>query len=218
MKALSFLAVSWLVTVNLGTIWAQEESAPELSAPLPQGKMEERKPPSVEKMREEREAAAKRILEINKILDPVENRLALKLFGFDETEYRALRAQAENPQVGADFFAKFRRVYTASLDGAALFFDEAYASMSKGQFWFGREEELVQKDAALFAEIQAAIVDEIRRLPEGEELIKLMAERSELRRSVEVSGPMFEYLSERRNWWKAYPAYLQTIREQTSTP
>jgi len=167
-------------------------------------------------MKMDRAKMLKRIGEIDAKVNPVKERLVGELFGLLPEEYYALQFEAENPDSGSRYFPKVRKVYTSSLEGAAMYFDEAYEALRQNELWHGKEEALIQKDVALFALMEGEVAVAIAKLPNGEELTKMIAERADLMSRLNQSAPLYEYLTERRGWWRAYPNYMDNLKQESA--
>lgn len=167
----------------------------------------------LKKLNEENAKNEKRILEIEGILFPYEDRLAQELFFLSPGEFTFLRKQTEAAQVANQFFQAQSRLDRSTWDGVSLFFDLAYDALQAGYLWVGRENELVAQDAQLFNDLQTKVQEEMARRPEGAEMLKLARERQELLTKMKSSGPLLKYLTERRQWWKSYPDYEATVLE-----
>lgn len=218
------MAAGCLLGALMVPLQARAQETKEISAPLPsapsQPKEKEGSAPAKPKlkdinigeMKKDREKMLKRIAEIDAKVNPVKERLVGELFGLVPEEYYALQLQAESPDSGSRYFPKLRRIYTSSLEGAAMYFDESYEALRQNEFWHGREEALIQKDVALFGMMEAEVAVAIAKLPNGGELTKMISERAELMGKLNQSAPLYEYLTERRGWWRAYPNYMENLQ------
>jgi hypothetical protein len=93
----------------------------------------------------------------------------------------------------------------------SFFFDTAYDALRAGYLWVGREQELINADIELFNDIRAKVREEMRKRPDGQEMLKLAAERDQLLGKSRASEPLLKYFNERRLWWKSYQDYEATI-------
>jgi len=212
----------WVCSLAFSVLHGQDPGV--ISAPLPTPTTVVEPAPGKPKlkdinlaeMKKEREKTLKRIGEIDAKVNPVKERLVGELFGLIPEEYYALQNQAENPDSGSRYFPRMRKIYFASLEGAAIYFDEAFEALRQNEFWHGREEALIQKDVALFGMMEGEVSVAIAKLPNGADLTKMIAERAELMGKLNQSAPLYEYLTERRGWWRAYPNYLQTLEQESA--
>jgi len=121
-----------------------------------------------------------------------------------------LRMQAESKST--DFFNRQRRLDRTNIEGVVAYFDEAYSSISSGQFWFGREESLVPEDSALFEKMKQDVLAAVAKRPEGSKILDMLTERDTLKSKLNENLPLYKYLSERREWWRFYPEYMTQVK------
>lgn len=206
----------WAATVSL---LQGQEAVPAPAAPeQPAAPAEEKVPTAANadqlmRMMAEKDAKARqRIREIEGIVFPVEDALAVELFFFAPGEYTFLRLQSEIQRTAGRFFDAQSRIDQDSFDGVAEFFDLAYDQMKTGKLWVGREQNLITEDAALFNELRAKVQEAIRKRPDGQKLLDLLAERDRLIQERAQSGPVLKYFTERRMWWRSYPEYQEAVK------
>jgi hypothetical protein len=154
-----------------------------------------------------------RIKEIEAILFPYEDKIAVELFFFTPGEYGFLRRQTEGARSATQFFEAQSRIDRSSWDGVSFFFDLAYDSLRAGYLWVGREQALITEDTKLYNDIRSKVQEEMRKRPDGEAILKLSAERDALLSKAKTSEPLLKYFNERRQWWKSYPDYESTLTE-----
>lgn len=167
----------------------------------------------LENVKKERETIQIRIKEIEKRINPILTTIAKNLYDLEPLEYRMLKLQAEKPDLAAQFFKKQNAYYENSLEGAAAYFDGAYEALRKDQLWFGREESLIKEDTAVFDKIQERILKELGKRDDAQELLDLIEERKGLIKKATSYGPVYDYLIERRGWWKQHPDYIKLFTE-----
>lgn len=154
-----------------------------------------------------------RIKEIEGILFPYEDKLAVEIFFMAPGEYNFLRHQAEAARIAGRFFQAQQQIDRSSWDGVSIFFDTAYDSMRSGYLWVGREQSLINEDVQLFNDLRNKVQEEMRNRPDGATMLKLAQERDQLLGKARASAPLLKYFSERRQWWKNYPDYEATIKQ-----
>jgi|GEM_PF-6543381 len=159
----------------------------------------------------EQAAIQARITEIDAKLDPILEKIALGKFYLQPAEFQFLRKQKESPEAAKDFFKKRDRVFEESLEDIADYLDQAYSQIRNGNLMFGKESTLVQKDAQLYNFMEKKIHEEIAVRDDGKELLDLIEERKTLKNKRTELGPVADYLTERREWWKNHPGYLKHI-------
>jgi hypothetical protein len=169
----------------------------------------------VTKIKKENEQAVLRIAEIEKFIYPLQEQTAQKIFGLQSGEYTFLRMQAQTPQSATQFFDKLKNTDRSSFGGIVSYFDEAYDALQKGDYWVGREGSLVSDDSALFAELEEKVLEEIRKRPDGDKVIGMIAERDLLLKKLKTSKPLYSYFNDRRLWWKSYPEYEAIVKEES---
>jgi hypothetical protein len=170
----------------------------------------------VAKIKKENDEAIKRITEIENAVFPVQEETAQKLFGLQKGVFTFLRMQSQTPQSAAQFFEKQKNIDRDTFEGVASYFDETFQALQAGEYWVGREGSLVNDDAALFTELQGKVMDEIRKRPDGEKIVQMLAERDMLMNKLKTSKPLYKYFSERRMWWKSYPEYETVVKEDVA--
>jgi len=166
-------------------------------------------------MREEETRAKARIREIESIVFPIQDEIAQKQFFFGQGEFAFLRMQTESGKTSAKFFEAQARIDQDSWAGVADAFDIAYEALREGKLWVGREQSLIAEDAALFADLNAKVMAAIQSRPDGAKIMAMIEERDRLMNQSKSSAPMLKYLSERRQWWKGYPEYMQAVQQKT---
>lgn len=165
----------------------------------------------VKQMNEEARKDKARIKEIEALLFPYEDKIAQELFFMTAGEYTFLRRQADGSRTAAQYFQAQQQIDRSSWDGVSFFFDTAYDAVRAGYLWVGREQGLVNEDVQLFNDIRTKVQEEMRKRPDGQEMLKLAAERDQLVGKSRASAPLLKYFNERRQWWKSYPDYEATI-------
>jgi hypothetical protein len=165
----------------------------------------------VKQMNEEAAKDEARIKEIEALLFPYEDKIAQELFFMTAGEYTFLRRQANSSRTAAQYFQAQQQIDRSSWDGVSFFFDTAYDAVRAGYLWVGREQGLVNEDVQLFNDIRTKVQEEMRKRPDGQEMLKLAAERDQLVGKSRASAPLLKYFNERRQWWKSYPDYEATI-------
>ncbi len=178
----------------------------------------------VKRVKKENDDAAKRISEIDKIVNPIMEETAVKLYGIKPEEFRFLRMQAQS-QAPSAYFTKQRRADAGSIEGIVDYFDEAYQALQAQEFWFGREESLVPQDAQLYESMKADVLGSIATRSDGAKILDMLNERAQLEAKLNSNLPLYTYLSQRREWWKYYPDYKRAVEgdskvktEQMSPP
>jgi hypothetical protein len=165
----------------------------------------------IKRMNEEAAKDKARIKEIEALLFPYEDKIAQELFFMAPGEYTFLRRQADQARTAAQYFQAQQQIDRSSWDGVSFFFDTAYDALRAGYLWVGREQELINADIELFNDIRAKVQEEMRKRPNGQEMLKLAAERDQLLGKSRASEPLLKYFNERRLWWKSYQDYEATI-------
>ncbi|MDD5261659.1 MAG: hypothetical protein PHD76_07385 [Methylacidiphilales bacterium] len=168
----------------------------------------------VKRVKKENDDAAKRISEIDKIVNPIMEETAVKLYGIKPEEFRFLRMQSQS-QAPSTFFSKQRRLDTSSIDGIVQYFDDAYQALQAQEFWFGREETLVPQDAQLYETMKADVLGSIASRPDGSKILDMLNERAQLEAKLNSNLPLYTYLSQRREWWKYYPDYKKAVESDS---
>ena len=49
--------------------------------------------------------------------------------------------------------------------------------------------------------------------PDGPKILDMLNERERLMAKLKSNLPLYEYLSERREWWRIYPDYKKTVED-----
>ncbi|MEM1157158.1 MAG: hypothetical protein AAF649_04315 [Verrucomicrobiota bacterium] len=154
----------------------------------------------------------KRIQEIDSIVNQAYARKAAEIYGIETSEYDFLRRQSEvNSQPLVQFFRSDRRTQLNAIEEAHQYFTYAYDAINKNEYWYGREETLLSKDKALFQTMKSKIATELALTTEGTQILDLETEKNRLLELLETQKPLFEYLIERRKWWKVYPDYEELV-------
>lgn len=220
------IALTWMVFLAVGLAVLRGQEAPlegevggdaeAMSEEVP-GPFQVRANNARELLKQLNEQARKdqeRIREIEGILFPYEDKVAVEVFFFAPGEYTFLRKQSEGARTATQFFQAQTQIDRSSWDGVSLFFDMAYDAMRAGYLWVGREQGLINEDVQLFNELRTKVQEEIRKRPEGAEMMKLAQEREQLLAKAKTSAPLLKYFNERRQWWKGYPDYEAVITGQ----
>lgn len=182
------------------------ESDETIPLPIENGKVNVSK---LEEMRYTRKnEILKRIREIHAVVEKAFADQAPKLFGISKEEYIFLSRQA---QVQSETLSKFFEVGRSrglnTIEEASLYFDNAFQALQAGEYWFGREESLVEKDRSLHSSMDQAIAVELAKTEEGMKILDLRKEKQQLLSELKDQQPIYEYLLERRRWWRYYPDY-----------
>ena len=213
MKTPLVYCVAVLTTVHVGQGYAQTAAPTAPAAAAEQTKAAPVRPEDLtRRVRKENEDAVKRMEAIDKIIEPVMTEEAVKLYGIKPEEFKFLRMQSESQQTSS-FLNKQRRMDAGTVEGLVQYFDEAYRALKGGEFWYGREESLVPKDAELYATMKGEVMAAIAKRPDGAKILELIHEREALTSKMKSSMPLFNYLSERREWWKFYPDYKKAVED-----
>jgi|GEM_PF-877702 len=172
----------------------------------------------LEKLNAEAKRDAERIKEIESILFPYEDKVAMELFFMASGEYAFLRRQSESARTAGRFFQAQQQIDRSSWDGVSIFFDTAYDAMRSGYLWVGREQGLINEDVQLFNDLRTKVQEEMAKRPDGQAMLKLAQERDALLGKSRASAPLLKYFNERRQWWKGYPDYEATVKESVGLP
>ncbi len=214
------------LTLIFGAVTVLPLTAQDLVAPLPAGDQEPVNPLeelpiengkiNVKKLTDSMDTEATKVLarinEIDAIVNKAYAKKAVEVYGLEEEEYDFLRRQSEvdnKPLI--DFFRAERRSDLNAIEEAHQYFTYAYDAISKNEFWYGREETLLAKDKALFQTMKQKVATELAGTEEGMKILDLEAEKKRLLSLMESQKPLFEYLVERRKWWKIYPDYENLV-------
>jgi hypothetical protein len=180
--------------------------------PIENGKINVNK--LIKTMDMESQKVLQRIQEIDAIVNVAFAEKAVELYGLSTEEYNFLRRQAEAPAKPlSQFFRAERSTGLNPIEEAERYFTNAHKAISSGEYWFGREETLVSKDKALLDVMKQKVAVELAKTEEGMKIIELQEEKSRLLSLLTSQKPLFEYLIERRNWWKYYPEYENLVKQ-----
>ncbi|MDR1191686.1 MAG: hypothetical protein LBK60_08520 [Verrucomicrobiales bacterium] len=168
----------------------------------------------VKKVQEQNAQATKRILEIDAYVNPILGETANRLFGVHSNEYLFLMKQSLARRAPA-VFGKQRGADNQTPDGILEYFDKAYAAIQRKEFWFGREESLVPLDNQLYQMMKTDVLAAIAKRSDGEKITAMLTERETLLSRLNTNLPLFNYLQERREWWKTYPDYMKTVEQES---
>jgi len=139
---------------------------------------------------------------------------ASTLFGISEEEYLFLHQQSNVDSAPlTQFFKSGRRSSLNPIEEANRYFENAYQAITSGEYWFGREESLLVKDRQLYEQINQAVAAKLAKTEEGMKILDLRKERQALLSSLEEQAPLYEYLVERRQWWRYYPDYRDLLQD-----
>lgn len=166
----------------------------------------------VKEAQKEQASIQARVAEIDEKLDPILESIAKEKFFLEPAEFQFLRKQKESPKAAADFFKKQERVFEESIQDIDDYLDIAYDQIRRGNLMFGKESELIKQDAKLFSFMESKIHEEIAVREDGKELMDLIEERERLRKKRVELGPVADYLTERREWWKNHPDYFEHVQ------
>jgi len=205
LRGYSFFVLAGCVLVSAQLCPAQSMSEPP-PLPIENGKI------NVAKLQKARDARTQEIIERIREIDAVVSKAfaeqAPKLFGITPEEFDFLRRQAEvESSALTDYFKANRRSGLNTIEEADMYFDNAYQALQAGEFWFGREESLLEKDKSLYNSMAQAIAVELAKTEEGMKILDLRSEKQELISELKDQQPIYEYLLERRRWWRYYPDY-----------
>lgn len=168
----------------------------------------------VKKVQEQNDKATKRILEIDAYVNPILGDTANKLYGIKPEEFLFLMKQSLSKRAPA-VFRKQRSADNQTPEGILDYFDKAYAAIQAKEYWYGREESLVPQDAALYQMMKTDVLAAIAKRPDGDKLQSMLAERDDLLARLNTNLPLFNYLQERREWWKTYPDYMKAVEQES---
>ena len=168
----------------------------------------------VKKVQVQNENAKKRILEIDAYVNPILGEVAAELYGIKPEEFLFLMKQSQSRR-SAGVFRKQRAADTQTPEGILEYFDKAYAAIRAKEYWYGREESLVPQDAALYQTMKTDVLAAIAKRPDGVKIQEMLTERETLLSRLNANLPLFNYLVERREWWKTYPDYMQAVQEES---
>jgi hypothetical protein len=168
----------------------------------------------VKKVQEQNEKATKRILEIDSYVNPILGETANKLYGVKSEEFLFLMKQSLSRRSPA-VFRKQRSADTQTPEGILDYFDKAHAAIQAKEFWYGREESLVPQDAALYQMMKTDVLAAISKRPDGDKIQSMLTERDTLLSRLNTNLPLFNYLQERREWWKTYPDYMKAVEQES---
>jgi hypothetical protein len=168
----------------------------------------------VKKVQEQNEKATKRILEIDSYVNPILGETANKLYGVKSEEFLFLMKQSLSRRAPA-VFRKQRSADTQTPEGILDYFDKAYSAIQAKEFWYGREESLVPQDAALYQMMKTDVLAAISKRLDGDKIQSMLTERDTLLSRLNTNLPLFNYLQERREWWKTYPDYMKAVEQES---
>lgn len=192
----------------MGFAQAKTGSLDEL--PIENGKI------NVEKLIRKMDAEATKILdrieEIDQIVNKAYAEKAAEIYGIEASEYDFLRRQGEvDKRPLVEFFKADRSSRLNAVDEAERYFANAYEAIRRNEWWFGREETLLQSDKALYGIMKKKVAVALASTEEGKKILDLEAEKKRLLQQMENQKPLFEYLIERRKWWEVYPDYQKLV-------
>ncbi|MDR1303927.1 MAG: hypothetical protein LBK76_01770 [Verrucomicrobiales bacterium] len=168
----------------------------------------------VKKVQEQNDKATKRILEIDAYVNPILGETANRLYGIKPEEYLFLMKQSLSRRSPA-VFRKQRSADNQTPEGILEYFDKAYAAIQASEFWYGREESLVPLDSALYQMMKTDVLAAIAKRADGEKIQAMLTERETLLSRLNTNLPLFDYLQERREWWKTYPDYMKAVEQES---
>jgi hypothetical protein len=168
----------------------------------------------VKKVQEQNDKATKRILEIDAYVNPILGETANKLYGIRPEEFLFLMKQSLSKRAPA-VFRKQRTADNQTPEGILDYFDKAYAAIQAREYWYGREESLVPQDAALYQMMKTDVLAAIAKRPDGDKIQGMLSERDMLLSRLNTNLPLFNYLQERREWWKTYPDYMKAVEQES---
>ncbi len=168
-------------------------------------------------IQKEAQAAMKRIEEIDDQVGKAYAEAAVRIFGISKEEYLFLHRQSEvDSNTLSQYFRSGRRTALNVVEEADRYFENAHKAILAGEYWFGREESLLARDKAVYDMMNQKIAVELATTEEGKKIFALQDEKRMLQESFKLQQPFYEYLVERRQWWRYYPEY-QSLVEQLQT-
>jgi hypothetical protein len=163
--------------------------------------------------RDFRQKAVRRIMEIDRIIEPVMAKTATELFRITTEEYEFLRLQAQSKNSAQVLTKTLKGIDYDEVLQKLDYFDAAYAALQSGQYWIGQEQDLIPKDAELYQAMQVEIEKALSKTEDGRRTLALVVEREELVTQLQQPKPILEYFIERRRWWDAFPEYKKNLKK-----